>query len=117
MFDEAIAENRTWGALTGNKVETTVALAQLYAVSGREEEARKLIEALEQDKMVIDQVYRGLGLVYAALGENDRAFECLEKSYERREEALLSLKVDPKVDSLRADPRFVALLKKIGIEK
>jgi serine/threonine-protein kinase len=117
MYDEAIVENQTWGALTGNKVETTVALAQLYAVSGRREEARKLIEVVEQDKILVDQVYRGLALVYAAFGENDAAFACLEKSYERHEEALLSMKVDPKVDPLRSDPRFLALLKKIGIEK
>jgi len=117
MFDEAVIENQAWGALTGNKVESTVSLAQLYAVSGQVEEARKLIEIVEQDKLLVDQVYRGLALVYAALGENDTAFTYLEKSYERHEEALLSLKVDPKVDSLRSDPRFMALLKKIGIEK
>ena len=116
-FDEAIVETQKWGALTRNKVETTVALAQLHAVSGQIEEARKLIEVVEQDKLVIDQVYRGLALVYAALGENDTAFKCLEKSYERHEEAILSLKVDPKVDPLRKDPRFIALLKKIGIEE
>lgn len=117
MFDEAVVENQKWGALTRNKVETTVALAQLYAVSGRIEEAKKLIEVVEQDKLLIDQVYRGLALVYAALGENDAAFKCLQKSYERQEEALLNMKVDPKLDQLRSDPRFVALLKKIGIEK
>ena len=117
MFDEAVVENQKWGALTRNKVETTVALAQLYAVSGRIEEAKKLIEVVEQDKLLIDQVYRGLALVYAALGENDAAFRCLQKSYERQEEALLNMKVDPKLDQLRSDPRFVALLKKIGIEK
>ena len=116
-FDEAIAENEKWGALTRNKVETTVALAQLYAVSGRAEEAKKLIEIVEQDQLVIDQAYRGLALIYAALGENDSAFKCLERSYERHEESILSLKVDPKFDPLRSDPRFVALLKKIGIEK
>jgi serine/threonine-protein kinase len=114
MFDEAILENQTWGELTRNKVETTIALAQLYAVSERTDEAKKL---LDQDHLVIDQVYRGLALVYAALGENDSAFRCLEKSYDRREEALLSIKVDPKVDPLRSDPRFMTLLKNIGIEK
>ena len=114
MFDEAVLENQTWGALTRNKVETTVALAQLYAVSEQTEEARKL---LDQDYIVIEQVYRGLALVYAALGENDNAFRCLQESYERREEALLSLKVDPKMDPLRSDPRFIVLLKNIGIEK
>jgi hypothetical protein len=45
------------------------------------------------------------------------AFEWLEKSYERREESILSLKVDPKLDPLRKDPRFIALLRKIGIEE
>jgi len=114
MFDEAVLENQTWGAFTRNKVETMVALAQLYAVSGQTEGARKL---LDQDYIVIEQVYRGLALVYAALGENDNAFRCLQESYERREEALLSLKVDPKMDPLRSDPRFIVLLKNIGIEK
>jgi adenylate cyclase len=117
MFDEAVVENQKWGELSRNEVETTVALAQLYGASGEIEEAKKLIEAVEQDKLVIDQVYRGLALVYAALGENDRAFTYLEKSYERHEEALLTIKVDPKVDRLRSDPRFMALLTKIGIEK
>jgi hypothetical protein len=58
-----------------------------------------------------------LALVYAALGENDLAFARLEKGYQRREESLLSLKVDPKADRLRSDPRFVALLKKMGVEE
>ena len=115
-FDEAIVENRNWGALTGNQIETTVALAQLYAASGQRAEAKGLVEVVEQDKLIVEQVYRGLALVYAALGEKDIAFEWLEKSYQRREEAILNLKVDPKVDRLRADPRFLALLRKIGVE-
>jgi serine/threonine protein kinase len=115
-FDEAIVENQKWGALTGNKLETAVTLAQLYAVSGRVEEARTIIDDLQRDKLLTDQIYRGLALVYAALGENDPAFACLEKSYERHEESILTLKVDPKVDPLRSDPRFTVLLKKIGIE-
>ena len=72
---------------------------------------------MEKDKLVTDQVYRGLAIVYAALGENDIAFKWLGKSYERHEESLLSLKVDPKADRLRSDPRFIALLKRIGVEK
>ncbi len=117
LFDEAIAENRNWGNLTGNKVETNVTLAQLHAVSGQIEDARKLVEVVEKDKLMVEQVYRGLALVYAALGENDIAFKWLGKSYERREESLLSLKVDPKVDRLRSDRRFIALLRQIGVEE
>jgi tetratricopeptide (TPR) repeat protein len=117
LFDEAIAENQTWGNFTGNRVETTLALAQIYAVAGQTEAARRLVEVVEKDTNLIDQACRGLALVCAALGENDSAFEWLEKAYQRREESILSLKVDPKVDGLRADLRFMALLKKIGVEK
>ena len=117
MFAEAIVENQKWGALTGNKVEATVTLAQLYAVSGQAEEARRLIDGVQRDQIAMDQISRGLALVYTALGEHDVAFKYLENSYERHEESILTLKVDPKVDPLRADPRFTALLRKIGIER
>jgi serine/threonine protein kinase/Tfp pilus assembly protein PilF len=115
MFDEALVEHEKWAALTGNKVEAAVTLAQLHAVSGRADEARRLIADIKRDQLVIDQLHRGLALVHVALGENDLAFEYLEESCARHEEAILSLKVDPKFDALRSDPRFVELLKKIGI--
>src|ERR1043166_4042692 len=114
-FDESITENEKWGRLTGNKVETAITLAQLYAVSGKADEARNLIEDVKRNKLVAEQIHRGLALVHAALGEIDIAFECLEESYEHHEESILSLKVDPKMDPLRSDSRFLALLKKIEI--
>ena len=117
QFDEAIAENQKWGKLTGNKVETAITLAQLYAVSGQVEEAKRLIDKVKQKKLMTEQIHRGLALAYAALGEIDIAFEYLEESYDHHEESILSLKVDPKADPLRSDPRFLALLKKIGVEK
>jgi hypothetical protein len=58
-----------------------------------------------------------VALVYTALGEVDLAFEWLDKSYELHEESLCSLKIDPKMDPLRSDPRFNRLLKKMGLEK
>jgi serine/threonine-protein kinase len=116
-FDESITENEKWGKLTNNKVETAITLAQLYAVSGKTDEARKLIEDVKRNKLVAEQIHRGFALVHAALGEIDIAFECLEKSYEHHEESILSLKVDPKMDPLRSDPRFLVMLKKLGVEK
>jgi serine/threonine-protein kinase len=116
-FDDAIAENQKWGVLTGNRVETAITLAQLFAVSGQREDAKSLIDDVKRDKPATEQIHRGLALVHAALGEIDLAFRCLEESYEQHEESILSLKIDPKVDPLRSDPRFKALLKKIGIEK
>jgi len=116
-FDESITENEKWGRLTGNKVETAITLAQLYAVAGKADEARKLVGEVKRNKLEAEQIHRGLALVHAALGEIDIAFECLEESYEHHEESILSLKVDPKLDPLRSDPRFLVLLKKIGVEK
>lgn len=115
-FDDAIEENRKWGELTGNTIETEFALAYLYAVSGKHEDARGLVKKVQAEQPPVSNVYRGLALIHYALGDDDTTFEFLEKSYEMREEALMNLKVDPKMDRLRFDPRFIALLKKIGVE-
>jgi len=116
MFNKAIAENQRWGELTGNKVKTEVALVQIYAAAGLKEEAVKLINQIETDKLGGND-HRGMATVYASLGNNDMAFQWLEKSYEKREESLCSLKIDQKMDSLRSDPRFDDLLKRIGLAK
>src|SRR5262245_66313599 len=112
-----MAANQNWGELTRNNIETSLALAQIYAVSGQTEAARKLVEVVKQDPHLIDQAYRGLALVYAALGEPDTAFEWLEKGYQRREESLLRLKVDPKVERLSFDSWLYDMLIKISVEK
>ena len=58
-----------------------------------------------------------LAYIYAPLGEKDLAIAALEKGYEQRSPFMLWLNVDPLFDSLRDDPRFKALLKKVGFEK
>ncbi len=117
LYEKAIAENERWGQLTGNTAESNFALARIYAVSGNHAEARKLAEEVEKDSSGVANVFRGLALVYAGLGKDEKAFEMLEKSIEKHEEALLNLKVDPKLERLRPDPRFKEMLKKIGIEE
>ncbi len=51
---------------------------------------------------------------HAALGEKDKAFAELNKAYENREFFMILLKVDPRLDPLRDDPRFQELLRKVG---
>jgi tetratricopeptide (TPR) repeat protein len=116
MFDEAIRENERWGNGTGNKLKTEITLAQLYAVAGRKEEARQIIANTDMGKCLGGNDHRSMALVHASLGDRDRAFEWLEKSYRMHEESLCSMKIDPKMDPLRSDPRFDTLLKKIGLE-
>jgi hypothetical protein len=61
-------------------------------------------------------------LAYMGLGEWDRTFELFEKAYEEYDQTLLIIislpnDFDTKLDSLRTDPRFHALVKKMGLEK
>jgi hypothetical protein len=56
-----------------------------------------------------------LALVYAGLGEKERAFESLEKAKVERSTLLTYLKMDPRFDSLRPDPRFQDLLRRMGL--
>jgi hypothetical protein len=55
-------------------------------------------------------------MVYHALGEEGEALALLEKGCEERDVRLTLLKVDPRWDSLRSNPRFAAILKRIGLQ-
>ena len=58
----------------------------------------------------------GVATVYAALGDKTRAFEWLEKAYAERSEDIVFLKIDPRLKSLRPDPRFADLLRRVGLK-
>ena len=115
MFDEAIEANQRWGENTGNKIKTDIALAEIYALAGRRQEALAIIQQAEQGALISANDNRGIALVYAALGENDMVFKWLEKSYANHEESLCSIMVDSKWNAFRADARFTGLLKNIGL--
>ena len=86
-------------------------------MSGRRDEARKILDqltALSKQRYVSA---KNVAIVYAALGENDKAFEWLEKSSQER--ALLSglsMKTFPGFDPLRSDPRFSDLLRRMNLQ-
>jgi adenylate cyclase len=52
---------------------------------------------------------------YIGVGDNDKAFEWLEKSFAAHSPGLVALKVDPVFDPLRSDPRFDSLLRRVGL--
>ena len=56
-----------------------------------------------------------LALVQARLGEPDSAFALLEESFRDRSEDVTMLSIDPRADPLRSDPRFVALMRRVGL--
>ena len=117
MTANAIAENQLWGELTGNRIEAGIWLAYIQAASGDEAGARELLAAIPLEKLSTGYQYRAMGVVCATLGEDDAAFEWLGKALEARTESIASMKIDFKLERLRPDPRFAALLKKIGLGK
>lgn len=56
-----------------------------------------------------------LASVYAGMGDKDKAFECLEREYEHRENMIIYLQTDPRFEPLRGDPRFDDLARRIRL--
>ena len=109
MYGEAAAElGKAKELLNGNAI-LAGDLGHLYAVSGRKDEARKIIEELQQISQQQHDWPYCIALIYAGLGEKDRALEWLQKAYEDRSDWLIYLRVDPRLDGLRSDARFERL--------
>lgn len=90
------------------------ALGFAYAKSGRKDEARKLLADLkEQSKKRYVAPY-WIAMIYVGLDEKDEAFAWLEKAYQERSWFLVWIKMDPHVDSLRSDSRFIDLVHRVG---
>jgi len=115
MFSEAIAEIRRSADLE-SLPERKALLAHAYARAGDRVQARALLQRLtEQSRGAYVQWY-GMAFVYAGLEENDQAIACLERAYQLDDSRLADLKVEPVLRSLHSDPRFAALVRKIGLE-
>jgi serine/threonine-protein kinase len=114
LYDEAISEYRKAIALEQGSPRVAAYLALGYAAAGKRTEALKIISNLRQlSKQRYVSPY-GIAQVYTALGDFDQAFAWLEKAYEERPYELLYLKVDPRNDPLRSDPRFQDLLRRMN---
>jgi serine/threonine protein kinase/tetratricopeptide (TPR) repeat protein len=114
MYPEAIAELRRAVELAGDDTVNIAALGHAYAVAGHRAEARKALRKLDElaTRRYVSNLARAL--IRVGLGENDRALELLELAFQERASALGKLKVDPRLDPLRPDPRFTNLLRRVG---
>jgi serine/threonine protein kinase/Tfp pilus assembly protein PilF len=115
MFAEAMTAIQKAVNLSPDNVEMLAALGRVLALAGRKEEARRILDRLTKGMEHHHSWYYDIALVYAALGEDDQAFECLEQGYEWRNGMMIHLNVEPRFDSLRADPRFQSLVRRMGL--
>ncbi len=86
-----------------------------YAMLGRRSEAQATINRSKEAEKSHYVMSYWTAVTYAALGEKDAAFAELEKSYQHRDWFLQRLKVDPFMDSLRGDPRFAEMVRRVGL--
>jgi len=91
-------------------------LAYGLAATGHEEEAREILKTIAQGEGADYVRSECLAAVYGELGDMEEAFRQLERAYSERSAGLIYLHLDPMFDSLRRDPRFDALVKKIGLQ-
>lgn len=114
QYNLALEELQTAVELSHSSPLMISALAHAYALSGNHSEALKLLAQLEalSKKQYVSPFY--VAIVYLGLGENDLAINWLEKAYADRSNGLVFLKVEPELDSLRSDSRFIALLRKLN---
>jgi len=115
MFEESVAEFSRSHEIAGDSTRALASLGHAYGASGKREEARHVLARLNElskDKYVSPY---GVALVYLGLGENDRAFEWLNRAYEEHAEWVIYLTIDPRLDPLRPDQRFGELVRRVGL--
>jgi tetratricopeptide (TPR) repeat protein len=113
MYDAAIAELQKAIALSGHSGAYDSNLGYAYALSGRRDEAIRIINDLDSRRAQNQSVDADIALIYMGLGDADEAMSRLNRAYEARFKASILLR--PIFDPLRSDPRFQALLRRMGL--
>jgi adenylate cyclase len=113
---EAISEYQKALQLSDGDQRPAVALAHALSAAGEKAKAHKILRDLERKSKEIPVSPYAMAALYANLGDNDKAFEFLDKAYsEKSLDLSFWLKSDLLLDSLRPDPRFQTLLRRLGL--
>jgi TolB-like protein/Flp pilus assembly protein TadD len=114
-YEEAIAEGEKGVNFSGGSPLMRAALAHTLGTAGRTKDAVQILDELTklaQQKYVAPYFFAG---IHIGLGENQRALEYLEKSYEEHSHWLIYLPLDPSMDALRDNPAFQSLMQRVGV--
>jgi len=114
-FQDAIAQFQNCVRITGGRPSMVALLGHAYAAANRRSEAQATLQqlsALSKQRYVPSYP---IAVIYAALGQKDEAFAWLERAYDERDSWMDYLGLDPRLDGLRADPRFQDLLRRMNL--
>ena len=115
MREEALAEIERAAKLPMGERQRLVALAYALTVSGKGDEALKLVGDLKGAAGEGVAPRNVMAAIYTALGEKDRAFELLDQVCEARTSVIFQVLTESAFEDLRSDPRFLALRRKAGL--
>jgi len=115
MYDPAIDEFAKARALSNDSPESLASLAHCYAISGAVDDAQTLLQqliAISERRYVSPY---DLALICGGLDRKEECFEWLERAYEIHAGWMIYITVDPRWESLRGDPRFMGLVRRVGL--
>jgi TolB-like protein/Tfp pilus assembly protein PilF/DNA-binding XRE family transcriptional regulator len=115
QVDRAIEEYRTSVKMSGDVTFATAALGHLYGTTGKLDDARAVYEEMNAKAARTYVPAYDIALVCIGLGWNEQALEYLAKAHQERSGWITYLKVDPRLDPLRGDVRFVDLLRRVRL--
>jgi len=115
-FPDAIVQFENCVRITGGRPSMLATLAHAFAISNQRSQAERILQQLNA---ISKQQYvpsYPVATIYLALGKKEEALAQLEKAYEERDAWMDYLGVDPRLDDLRSDARFVNLLRGMNLQ-
>ena len=115
MYEKAIAECQRAVNLSGNDLNRAVGLARAQALAGNQAAARKALNELSARTRRSYVPASLFAQIHLGLGEKKQGLAWLETAYADRDQYLTRLKVEPAFDSVRSDPAFQDLMRRLGL--
>jgi TolB-like protein/DNA-binding winged helix-turn-helix (wHTH) protein/Flp pilus assembly protein TadD len=114
-YDQGMEEIRKSIGLYGEDPSLSPEIAFIYGMTGRKGEAQKILNRLLSTSKKVPIAAHHFALIYVGIGKKDEAFAWLEKAYEQHSPMMAWLEVDQRFDSLREEPRFQDLMRRVGL--
>jgi serine/threonine-protein kinase len=114
-FQEAITELEAIERASGRPTWISTGLASVYARAGQRVKAESKLQEATASGCYVSPYRRAI--VYAELGDKETALKWLEQAREEHDNLLVYMNVEPSFDSLRGEPRFHSLLKRVGLAR
>lgn len=114
--EEAVVECQKAAALSNRTPAVMGTLGYVQARMGDPDEARRIVHELEERSAAAYVAPTNVAMIHAALGDRDEAFHWLDRAYREGDLTLVHLRDNARFDMLRDDPRFDALVERMGLD-